>query len=79
MSDKKKKKIGSKTIIVSLTILIVGMTIGFLLLSLVYDGPVWVKVVFLLVIVVVLAFLIRSARNLIRAIKDEEGKDKEPM
>lgn len=48
----------------AVAVLLVGMTAGFILLSMVYTGPVWVKVVVFIVYIVVVAGVIRSLGGL---------------
>lgn len=54
----------------AIVILIVGMSAGFILLSLVYTGPVWVKVLVFVVYIVVVIGVVTSLSRL----KDEERK-----
>ena len=54
---------GRTGFIVSIVMLISGMTVGFLLLGLVYSGPVWVKVVVFLVYLFVTAMTLRFSKR----------------
>lgn len=47
----------------AIVLLVVGMTAGFILLSMVYSGPVWVKVVVFVVYIAVVLGVIVSMRR----------------
>ena len=47
----------------AIVLLVVGMSAGFILLSMVYSGPVWVKVVVFVVYIVVVLGVIVSMRR----------------
>ena len=47
----------------AIVLLVVGMTAGFILLSMVYSGPVWVKVVVFVVYIAVVLGVIVSMRH----------------
>ena len=48
----------------AVAILLVGMTVGFILISLVYTGPTWEKVLVFVAYLVVVFGLIRGVRRL---------------
>ena len=48
----------------AVAILLVGMTVGFILISLVYTGPTWVKVLVFVAYLAVVFGLIRGVRRL---------------
>ena len=60
---------GKASFIVSIVMLISGMTIGFLLLSIVYTGPVWVKVVVFVVYLFITAMTIRFSKRYLNTLK----------
>ncbi|MBO8435918.1 MAG: hypothetical protein IAA97_02955 [Spirochaetes bacterium] len=60
---------GKASFIVSIVMLISGMTIGFLLLSIVYTGPVWVKVVVFVVYLFITAMTIRFSKRYLSTLK----------
>ena len=60
--------------VASIIMLMAGMTIGFLLLGTVYDGPVWVKAVVFVVYLAVSTLVIRYSRRYAEYLKTEEGK-----
>ncbi len=76
MREKRNKKPGVGILIASLVILVLGMVVGFALLGMVYEGPRWVKALFALIIIALLTFLIRAFFKMIKAMKEESGKEK---
>lgn len=60
--------------VISIVILTLGMTVGFILLSLVYDGPVWVKFVVFVVYLLIISLVLSSSKRFIEALKDSERK-----
>lgn len=50
----------------AVALLLVGMTAGFILLSLAYSGPAWVKVLVFAVYLLVVAGLVRGVSKLTR-------------
>lgn len=68
----KNKKSG---FIFSIVLLIVGMTIGFALLSRVYDGPKWVSFVVFIVYLFILFFTVKASRGYLQAIEELERKN----
>lgn len=71
MANKKKTKTG---FIVSIVALIVFMTMGFLLLSIVYTGPAWVRFLVFIVYLLVVFFVIRYSRIFLSTFY-EDGKN----
>ena len=63
----KKFKAG---LIISIVMLLVGMTAGFLLLGIVYQGPMWVRAAVFIVYLFVAGMTIRVSRRYIRSIDD---------
>lgn len=57
----------------AVVILLAGMTTGFILLSLVYTGPVWVKVVVFVIYLVVAAGLVTGVKRF----TDKAWKDRQ--
>ncbi len=72
MPNEKKFSVGG--LYVAVGMILVGMTIGFVLLSLVYDGPASVRLIVYLAYVFIVFFMIRSVRRLASAIREEEEK-----
>ncbi len=54
----------------ALVVLVAGMTAGFILLAMVYTGPVWVKVVVFIVYIVVVIGVITSMKRFSDDVKD---------
>lgn len=54
----------------ALVVLVTGMTAGFILLAMVYTGPVWVKVVVFIVYIVVVIGVITSMKRFSDDVKD---------
>ena len=63
-------KKGKAGFIVSIVMLLAGMTAGFLLLGIVYQGPVWVRAVVFIVYLFVAGMTIRVSRRYIRSFDD---------
>ncbi len=64
--------------IASVSILIAGMTAGFILLGLVYDGPRWISFIVFVAYLFVMYFTVKASRSYIRAIDSmEDGNDRE--
>ena len=61
MADSRRVKF-----VISIAMLIIGMTIGFLLLALAYTGPVWVKEVVILVV--------KASKRYIAVLKELENR-----
>ncbi len=55
--------------ILSIVILLVGMTVGFILLSLVYTGPVWVRALVFVIYLVIAGMTIKTARKYVEYLK----------
>lgn len=64
MGKKKESNVG---FIISIVVLIAGMSIGFILLSFVYTGPNWVKFIVFLVYITIVYFLIRFSIAFVRS------------
>lgn len=73
MKTGKKSKAG---FVASIVALLLFMTIGFLLLSMVYTGPVWVKFIVFLVYLLVVFFVIKYSRIFVSTIYEDEKKEK---
>jgi len=68
----KENKSSRKGLWLSVSVLLIGMTAGFILLSTVYTGPSWVRVVVFIAYVAVTLLLIRSVRRLDAFLKEKE-------
>ncbi len=55
--------------IVSIVMLLVGMTVGFILLGIVYTGPVWVKAVVFVLYLFVAGMTVRFSRKYIESLR----------
>ena len=62
---------GRAGFIISIVMLITGMTIGFILLSLVYTGPVWVKLLVFILYLFVATMTIRFSARFVKAMKED--------
>ncbi len=71
---KSEKKFSVAGLYVAVGMVLVGMTIGFVLLSLVYDGPAVVRLIVYVAYLFIVYFMIRSVVRLGRAIREEEKK-----
>lgn len=71
---KSDKKITPASLWVPVIILLLGLTVGFLLLATVYTGPVIWKVVVFIVYLVVVILMVRNVKKLSDALKEEDGK-----
>lgn len=67
MADSRKWKF-----IISIAMLYIGMTAGFLLLALVYTGPEWVKAVVAFVYFLVAALVYRASKQYLEVLKKSE-------
>lgn len=74
---KKDKPLSRKGLWASIVVLLLGMTLGFILLSTVYTGPSWVRVAVFIVYIAVVLLLIRSVRRLDSYLKDKEREEKD--
>lgn len=63
-------KTGKSSFIFSIVILIVGMTAGFVLLSLIYTGPKWISFVVFLVYLFIMYFIIVTSKRYLKALDD---------
>ena len=63
-------KKGKAGFIVSIVMLLAGMTAGFLLLGIVYQGPVWIRAVVFIVYLFVAGMTIRVSRRYIHSFDD---------
>lgn len=70
----KSKAPSKKGFIASIVVLILGMSIGFFLLSLAYTGPNWVKFIAFIVYLIIVFFLIRFSIEFSRSL-DKKGKE----
>ena len=59
---------------IAVFMILVGMTSGFVLLSLVYDGPAVFRLIIYLACIFVVFFMLRSVGRLARAIREEEKR-----
>ena len=70
-----KTKRSQKGFVASIVILIIGMTIGFLLLGSVYEGPTWVKALGFTIYLFIVFFLVKFssdfAKKLSKCNKDD--------
>ena len=55
--------------IFSIIILLVGLTVGFVLLGIVYTGPVWVRAVVFVVYLIIAGMTIRFSKKYIETLK----------
>ena len=55
--------------ILSIVILLVGMTVGFILLALVYSGPVWVRFIVFVIYLIIAGMTIRTSKKYIEYLK----------
>lgn len=60
--------------IVSIVMLIAGMSVGFLLLGTVYDGPRWVALLVFIVYLAITTLVIRFSSRYARSLKEEEKR-----
>ena len=60
--------------IVSIAMLITGMSVGFLLLGTVYDGPRWVAFLVFVAYLAITALVIRFSSRYARSLKNEEKR-----
>ena len=69
MADSRRVKF-----VISIAMLITGMTIGFLLLALAYTGPVWVKAVVAVVYFVIVILVVKASKRYIEVLKELENR-----
>lgn len=62
----------SRKLTISIILLLIFMTVGYLLLLLAYSGPRWIALIVFLVYIFVVYFLIKTTRPLIKALKEKE-------
>ena len=65
-----------RSFIISIVMLIVGMSVGFLLLGTVYTGPRWIAFMVFLVYLFILFMVIRFSKRYSDELKKSEAKDK---
>ncbi len=61
VENKKTAEKRKRSFIAGVVILILGMTLGFVLLSLVYAGPVWVKGLVFILYLFIISFLVKTS------------------
>ena len=61
----------ARKFIISIVMLMTGMTAGFLLLGTVYTGPRWIAFIVFLVYLAVSATVIRFSRRYVRLLREE--------
>ena len=71
----KEKKLTQRGLWSAVIILLLGLTIGFLLLATVYTGPVIWKVLVTVIYFVVVILLIKSVRKLSAYLKEQDEKE----
>lgn len=59
---------GKAGFIASIVMLIAGMTVGFILLGIVYDGPVWVRAIVFLVYLFITGMTIHFSKKYIETL-----------
>lgn len=62
----------SRKLTISIILLLIFMTVGYLLLLLAYSGARWIVLIVFLVYIFVVYFLIKTTRPLIKALKEKE-------
>lgn len=62
----------SRKLTISIILLLIFMTVGYLLLLLAYSGARWIALIVFLVYIFVAYFLIKTTRPLIKALKEKE-------
>lgn len=62
----------SRKLTISIILLLIFMTVGYLLLLLAYSGPRWIALIVFLVYIFVVYFLIKTTGPLIKALKEKE-------
>ena len=65
-----------RSFIISIVMLIAGMSVGFLLLGTVYTGPRWIAFLVFLVYLFILFMVIRFSKRYSDELKKSEAKDK---
>ena len=71
----KEKKLTPRGLWSAVIILLLGLTIGFLLLATVYTGPVIWKVLVTVIYFVVVILLVKSVRKLSSYLKEQDDKE----
>ena len=71
----KKSTPSIKGFVISIIVLVVGMTIGFILLSLVYTGPNWVKFIVFIVYSMIVFFLIKFSISFAKSLHENKNLD----
>lgn len=71
----KNKEPSKKGFIVSIVVLLLGMSIGLFLLSLAYQGPSWVEFVVFIVYITIVYFLIRFSYQFAKSLPDKKDKN----
>ena len=71
----KEKKLTPRGLWSAVIILLLGLTIGFLLLATVYTGPVIWKVLVTVIYFVVVILLVKSVRKLSAYLKEQDDKE----
>ena len=66
----------SKKVKLSITVLIICMTVGFLFLLFAYRGPGWVSLIVAIVYLFILRFLLLTVKRLVKALEENEEKSK---
>ena len=69
----------SKKVKVSITVLIICMTVGFLFLLFAYRGPVWGSLIVALVYAFILRFLLFTVKRLVKALEDTEKNEEKTV
>ena len=62
----------SRKLTISIILLLIFMTVGYLLLLLAYSGARWIVLIVFLVYIFVVYFLIKTTRPLTKALKEKE-------
>lgn len=74
---KKTKKSGTWSLTLSLILMVGGMSVGFLLLGIIYTGSVWVKALVFILYLFVVFHLVKYMRVFISQMKEIEGAKKD--
>ena len=69
----------SRKVRLSITVLIICMTVGFLFLLFAYRGPAWKSLLVFIIYIFILGFLFISVRKLLKALEESEkdGEEKQ--
>lgn len=62
--------------ILSIVLLVAGMTAGFILLSFVYDGPKWISFAVFIVYLFVVYFTVKASIGYLKAVDDAKNQKK---